>query len=87
RDAVVNAMRFIKEAASDCVKCEGGRRDGLLVLAEMAIAKYVKEMRERSFPGPDYTYPIKDTELTAVSASDYWKAAVDGQPVASARRS
>ena len=26
RDAVLNALRFIKEASSDAVKCEGGRR-------------------------------------------------------------
>src|ERR1017187_6615253 len=26
RDAVLNALRFIKEAASDAVKCEGGHR-------------------------------------------------------------
>ncbi len=48
------------------------RRDGLLVLAEMAIAEYVKEVREGTFPGPDYTYPIKDAELAAVSASERW---------------
>lgn len=59
------------------------RRDGMLVLAEMAIAEYVKEVRESSFPGPDYTYPIKDAELAAVSASQYWKAAVDGRPAGS----
>ena len=65
------------------------RRDGMLVLAEMAIAEYVKEVREGSFPGPDYTYPIKDAELAAVSASDHWKASVDGRPVpaGSSRRS
>ena len=56
------------------------RRDGLLVLAEMAIAEYVKDVREGKFPGTDYTYPIKEAELADVSASELWMAAsVDGR--------
>jgi 3-methyl-2-oxobutanoate hydroxymethyltransferase len=51
------------------------RRDGLLVLAEMALAEYVKEVRERRFPGEEYTYPIKDDELSAVRSSNRWKTA------------
>jgi hypothetical protein len=30
-------------------------------------------VRERRFPGEEYTYPIKDDELSAVRASDRWK--------------
>jgi 3-methyl-2-oxobutanoate hydroxymethyltransferase len=50
------------------------RRDGLLVLVEMAIAEYVKDVREGRFPGAEYTYRIKDEELAAVRASRRWKS-------------
>lgn len=49
------------------------RRDGMLVLAEMAIAEYVKDVRNGRFPGKEYTYPIKDTELAELHTSHYWK--------------
>jgi 3-methyl-2-oxobutanoate hydroxymethyltransferase len=48
------------------------RRDGLLVLAEMAIAEYVAEVRKRQFPCADYTYPIKEGELEALRKSAHW---------------
>jgi 3-methyl-2-oxobutanoate hydroxymethyltransferase len=50
------------------------RRDGMLVLAEMAIAEYVAEVREKRFPDAEYTYPIKDSELAALRSSPLWKA-------------
>ncbi len=49
------------------------RRDGMLVLAEMAIAEYVAEVREHRFPDAEYTYPIKDAELAALRTSPLWK--------------
>lgn len=49
------------------------RRDGMLVLAEMAIAEYVKDVRNGSFPGKEFTYPIKDSELAELHSSQYWK--------------
>ncbi len=49
------------------------RKDGLLVLAEMAIAKYVADVRAKQFPGAEYSYPIKKEELAALAASKYWK--------------
>lgn len=49
------------------------RRDGLLVLAEMAIGEYVREVRERKFPGEEYTYPIKEGDLTELKKSKLWK--------------
>jgi len=39
------------------------RNDGLLVLAQMAIEKYVQDVKDRSFPGEEYSYQIKDEEL------------------------
>lgn len=49
------------------------RKDGLFMLAQMAINRYIEEVRSRVFPGPDYTYPIKDEELEAVKTSNMWK--------------
>lgn len=49
------------------------RKDGLLVLAEMAIARYIENVRGRKFPGAEYSYPIKKEELAALAGSKYWK--------------
>ncbi len=49
------------------------RRDGLLVLAEMAIAEYVKDVRECHFPGKEYVYPIEAEELASLRSSQRWK--------------
>jgi len=60
------------------------RRDGLLVLAEMAIREYVKDVRDRRFPHHEYVYSIKEEELAALRLSSYWKCdhpyPVDGTP-------
>ncbi len=49
------------------------RKDGLLVLAEMAVKHYVNDVREGHFPGQDYSYPIKENELAELKKSDMWK--------------
>jgi 3-methyl-2-oxobutanoate hydroxymethyltransferase len=49
------------------------RRDGLLVLVEMAIAEYVKDVREGHFPGKEYTYPIEASDLASLRQSERWK--------------
>ena len=48
------------------------RRDGLLVLAEMAVLKYIEDVRNKVFPGDDYSYSIKDKELQEVQGSSFW---------------
>lgn len=48
------------------------RRDGLLVLAEMAVGQYIQDVRNGVFPGNDYSYPIVEEELTGVKASEFW---------------
>jgi len=49
------------------------RMDGLLVLAEMAVLKYIEDVKGRVFPGEDYSYPIKESELHDIKNSDMWK--------------
>ena len=48
------------------------RTDGLLHLAELAIKKYISEVKERKFPSPEYTYPLKEEELNNLRQSIYW---------------
>lgn len=48
------------------------RRDGLLVLAEMAVKRYVQEVRARQFPGKEFTYSIKEAELAELRESPLW---------------
>jgi len=48
------------------------RKDGLLMIAEMAIRHYIKEVRERKFPNDQYTYPIKPEELEKLRNSKRW---------------
>lgn len=49
------------------------RKDGMQMLAVLAIAKYIEEVRSGVFPGDDYTYPIKAEELDILKTSKMWK--------------
>lgn len=49
------------------------RNDGILLLAKMAATKYVQDVRNRKFPGEEYTYPIKDKWLEKLKKSKMWK--------------
>lgn len=49
------------------------RKDGLFAIAEMAIAKYVEEVKSRQFPSAEYIYPIKEEQLAEIRQSKYWK--------------
>lgn len=48
------------------------RKDGLFAIAEMAIAKYVEEVKARQFPSEEYIYPIKEEQLAEIKQSKYW---------------
>lgn len=47
-------------------------KDGLFRIAELAIGRYVKDVRERKFPNELYTYKLKDEELIELRKSKYW---------------
>lgn len=49
------------------------RKDGLLVLAEMAVKRYITEVREHKFPNKEYSYPVKIEELKELEASTQWQ--------------
>lgn len=49
------------------------RKDGLLVLAEMAVKHYIEDVKEKRFPGEEYSYSITDKELEQVKKSKMWE--------------
>lgn len=50
------------------------RMDGLLHLSELAIKKYIKDVKSREFPSSEYTYPLKNEELIELRKSQYWNS-------------
>jgi 3-methyl-2-oxobutanoate hydroxymethyltransferase len=48
------------------------RKDGLLMLAQLAVKKYVDEVRGLKFPSPTYCYEITRDELERLKDSRYW---------------
>jgi 3-methyl-2-oxobutanoate hydroxymethyltransferase len=48
------------------------RYDGLHLLAQMAIQRYIDEVRAGLFPSEDYCYPIKDEELALLKPWINW---------------
>jgi len=49
------------------------RKDGLLVLAEMAVKHYIQDVQEKRFPGEEYSYPIKTEQLERLKKSKKWQ--------------
>jgi 3-methyl-2-oxobutanoate hydroxymethyltransferase len=56
------------------------RRDGLLMLVELAVARYADDVRQRRFPSPEYTYPITEHDLAKLKESRYWRQIPDHRP-------
>ena len=54
------------------VGCEE-RRDGLLVLATMAIKLYIEEVKVGAFPKEEYSYPLKECDLNTLKTAKGWK--------------
>ena len=65
-DILLNSSYTIKELGRKY------RGDGLLKLAEMAITKYIEEVKDGSFPDQDYIYPISSEEINDLHGSKYW---------------
>ncbi len=71
---VVDEFKQYLAGAADLRKLgRDERKDGMLMFAQMAIGKYVDEVKAKSFPGADFTYPIKNEELDEVKTSGMWK--------------
>lgn len=49
------------------------RMDGVLRIAELAIRNYIHEVRSKTFPGKEYSYPLKEEELADLKTSMYWE--------------
>lgn len=50
------------------------RKDGLLMLAQLAVEKYVAEVRAAEFPSPEYCYEITKSDLNQLKGSRHWNA-------------
>lgn len=48
------------------------RKDGLLVLAQLAIEKYIEEVKNKKFPGEEYSYQMTENELSIIKQSPSW---------------
>jgi 3-methyl-2-oxobutanoate hydroxymethyltransferase len=70
---VINEFGNYLSAAEDLRKLgRKERRDGLLMLATMAIKKYVGDVQDGTFPGSLYSYSIKEAELDELKKSSKW---------------
>jgi len=54
------------------------RRDGLMVLAQMAVERYVGEVRQQQFPSKEYCYQMQETDLADLRRSPYWSEQLVG---------
>lgn len=66
-EAYISKIEDIRKVGRD------ERKDGLLVLAEMAIKLYIEEVKSEIFPQEDFSYPIKEEDLNILKMSKYWK--------------
>ncbi|MBT3250938.1 MAG: 3-methyl-2-oxobutanoate hydroxymethyltransferase [Candidatus Marinimicrobia bacterium] len=72
-DVISGFSNYIESIGDLKIVGRENRSDGLLVLAEMAVIKYIEDVKNRVFPGKDYSYPIKDAELKELRKSKYWR--------------
>lgn len=49
------------------------RKDGLLILAQMALKKYIDDVHAGRFPEAEFSYPIKEEEIRNLETSKYWQ--------------
>lgn len=75
-EVIDEMIRYLSEWRKDIKELKKfGRetkQDGLLYLAEMAIKKYVSDVKSKKFPDSLYSYPLKDSELEELRKSKYW---------------
>lgn len=64
--SIISAKSDLKKSGID------ERRDGLLQISELAIRRFIKDVRNRNFPNNDYNYSIKEDELSDLLTSKKW---------------
>jgi len=71
---VVKEFEQYISSITDIRKCGTEERtDGLLVLATMAIKRYIDEVKEGKFPQEEFSYPLKEADLEKLKSSKAWK--------------
>ena len=53
------------------------RRDGLLMLTQLAVEEFVAEVRTGFFPSSEYCYEIRPDDMDTLRRSKFWKEAGD----------
>jgi len=48
------------------------RNDGLLILAKMAIERYIEEVKKKEFPSDEYSYEISKEDISKLQMSNWW---------------
>lgn len=49
------------------------RKDGLLMLAQLAINRYINDVTHHLFPDRETSYPITEEQVAELKTSKYWK--------------
>jgi 3-methyl-2-oxobutanoate hydroxymethyltransferase len=65
---IINANNDLKKSGFE------ERNDGLLLISELAIKKYIEDVKEGIFPDKQYSYELKENELVELLKSDKWNA-------------
>lgn len=52
---------------------ENPSKDGLYRLAQLAMEKYVKDVKSGEYPSKEYCYPFKESEIEQVRTSKFWE--------------
>lgn len=65
--------RYISEIENIRTFGRDTRKDGMFTIAKMSIEKYIHEVKERKFPGKEYSYPITESELQSLKESTKWQ--------------
>lgn len=57
------------------------RKDGLLMLAQLAVEQYVQEVKDGQFPSSDYCYEIQSGDLEELFRSTHWVKSLDNMEI------
>lgn len=77
-EAIDKFQHFLSKAEDVRKLGREERKDGLLMLAQIAIEQYVQEVKSRKFPSQEFSYAISPAELSELKQSKYWKYSKPG---------
>ena len=48
------------------------RQDGLLILVQLTLEIYIRKVKNKTFPGKEYVYQLRENALSKLQKSEYW---------------